>query len=66
MKLKQTNISRKIGLFSEPFDQIKKVRTFLMQKWAMANNIFYCDFLLLPLLHTLHLVILAFLSREVL
>ena len=28
------------AFFSEPFDQIKKVRTFLMQKWPMANNIF--------------------------
>ena len=37
-----------------------------MQKWLMANNIFSWDFLLQPLLHTLHLVILAFLSREVL
>ena len=37
-----------------------------MQKWPMANNIFQCDFLLQPLLHRLHLVILAFLSREVL
>ena len=25
------------GVFSEPFDQIKKVSTFLMQKWPMAN-----------------------------
>ena len=30
----------RIGVFSEPFDQIKKVSTFLMQKWTMANNIF--------------------------
>ena len=54
------------GFFSEPFDQIQKVRTFLMQKWAMANNIFECDFLLQLLLHQLTLVILALLSREVL
>ena len=36
-----------------------------MQKWPMANNIFLCDFLLQLLLHTLLLVKLAFLSREV-
>ena len=36
-----------------------------MQKWPMANNIFKCDFLLQLLLHTLPLVKLAFLSREV-
>ena len=59
-------IRRKIGLFSEPFDQITKVRTFLMQKWPMANNIFQCDFLLQLLLHPLHVVKIAFLSREVL
>ena len=48
------------GFFPEPFDQITKVRTFLMQKWPMANNIFYWDFLLKLLLHTLPLVIVAF------
>ena len=37
-----------------------------MQKWHMANNIFQCDFLLQPLLDRLHLMILAFLSRELL
>ena len=35
-----------------------------MQKWPMANNIFYCDFLLKLLLHTLPLVIVAFLFQE--
>ena len=33
-------ISKKIGLFSEPFDQIKKVMTFLMQNRPMAYNIY--------------------------
>ena len=32
-------IKREIRFFSEPFDQIKKVRTFLMQNRPMANNI---------------------------
>ena len=54
----------RIGFFSEPFDQITKVRTFLMQKWPMPNNILYCDFLLQLLLHTLPSVIVAFLLRE--
>ena len=54
------------GFFSEPFNQIKKVRTFLMQNWPMANNIFLCDYSLQLFLHTLHLVILVFLSRELL
>ena len=37
-----------------------------MQNRPMAYNFLQCDFLLQPLLHTLHLVILAFLSSEVL
>ena len=64
-KARITKLGR-LGFFSEPFDQAKKVRTFLMQKWPMANNIFYCDFLLQLLLYTLPLVINVFLSREVL
>ena len=35
-----------------------------MQKWLMANNIFYCDFLVQLLLYTLHLLILSFLAHE--
>ena len=37
-----------------------------MQNRPMANNIYQCDFLFQLLLHTLHLVIPAFLSHEVL
>ena len=59
-------ISGEIGLFSEPFDQIKKIRTFLMQNRPMAYNIFYCDLFLQLILHTLPLVILCFLLCEVL
>ena len=33
-------ISRKNGLLSEPFDQIKKVSTYLMQNRPMAYKIF--------------------------
>ena len=33
-------ISKKIGFFSEPFDQIRKVMTFLMQNRPMAYKFF--------------------------